>query len=113
MKNFVDEGDIVEVELPYDVASGGGVLVGAQLFGVAVLGGLTGDTTRIKLTGTFDLVKKAEDAWNVGDGIYWNDTEKWCATSAPSSNLIGVAVRAEDAAAEVGRVRLSGCALGV
>lgn len=107
MKNFVTEGQVLTLAAPYDVTSGQGLLVGS-LFGVATSDALTGASAEALTVGVMDLTKAAAQAWTQGAKIYWDDANRECTTTATGNKLIGAAVRAEDAAKTVGRVRLNG-----
>lgn len=105
MKNYVQEGNRIAVTAPAAVLSGAGVLVGS-LFGIAAGDAASGAEVVINTSGVYDMAKTAAQAWTAGQLIYWSGT---AATNVVSTNkLIGVAVRAELAAATVGRVRLNG-----
>lgn len=108
MKNYVAPGNTVAVTALANVLSGQGVLIGS-LFGVASGDALSGAEVLIAVDGVFDLAKTAAQAWTAGQLIYWSGT---AATNVVATNkLIGVAVRAELAAATVGRVRLNAAAI--
>lgn len=108
MKNYVAPGDTLTVTAPATVLSGGAVLVGS-LFGVASTDALIGAEVSINTSGVYDLPKTAAQAWTAGALLYWSGT---AVTNVASTNkLIGVAARAELAAATVGRVRLNGIAV--
>jgi predicted RecA/RadA family phage recombinase len=109
MKNFVNDGDTVDVVAPYEVASGAGALVGS-LFGVAVANAANGAPVRLKTTGVFDLAKTSAQAWTVGAKIYWDNSTKLATTTAASgaNALIGVALAVAANPSAVGRVRLTG-----
>ncbi len=109
MKNYIQEGDVISVTAPYNVASGAGCLVGS-LFGVATTTVLSGAAVEIATEGVFDLVKAGSQAWTVGVRVYWDDSAKACTTTASTNKLIGVAVAAVGSGAgeTTGRVRLSG-----
>lgn len=108
MKNYVAMGDSVTVTAPANVLSGAPVLIGS-LFGVASTDALSGAEVVINTTGIYDLPKTAAQAWTVGALLYWSGTA--LTTVASTNKLVGVAVRAELAAATVGRVRLNGIAV--
>ena len=110
-RNFVQEGDVMDLTAPYDVASGAGFLVGS-LFAVALGAASNGGAVRGKTTGVFDLVKAASQAWTVGVKVYWDNTAKNCTTTVGSNTLIGVAAAAVGSGAgeTTGRVRLNGTA---
>jgi len=107
MRNFIQPGNTITLAAPYDVASGGGLLVGS-IFGIAVADAAKDAEVEASLVGIFDLAKAAGEAWTVGDKLYWNDTDKAVTTTEASNTLIGVAVEAAVDAATVGRVRLNG-----
>lgn len=109
MKNFIQPGGNLTVTAPADVASGGGVLVGA-LFGVATAAAVAGADVTIVRRGVFSLVKTAAQAWAQGAKVYWNDTAKECTTVATGNTLIGFAARAEADANVTGYVLLDGAA---
>jgi len=106
MKNFIQDGDTVSVAAPYDVASGGGALVGS-LFGVAVDAATSGNAVQLKTSGVFTLPKATGQAWTVGAKLYWNDTNKNCTTTASGNTLIGVALAVAASGDEAGTVRLN------
>lgn len=108
MKNYVQAGDILTLTAPYAVSSGQGALVGS-IFGVAAGDVSSGAEGEFKTTGVFDLAKVGSQAWTVGARIYWDDTNKYCTTTASTNKLIGVAVAAVGSGAgeTTGRVRLT------
>lgn len=112
MKNFVAVGNTLTITAAANVASGGGVQIGA-LFGVAVSDIANGEEGVINLTGVYDLPKAPSQAWTVGAKVYWDDANNRCTTTAGSLSLIGVAVLATGATAgeTIGRVRLNGAAV--
>jgi predicted RecA/RadA family phage recombinase len=109
MKNYVQPGGTLTLTAPYAVASGDGLLVGA-IFGVASGDALNGQPVEAVLVGVFDLKKVGAQAWNAGDKIYWDNTNKQATKTATDNTLIGVAIEAVggDAGETVGRVRLNG-----
>lgn len=83
MKNFVQDGKIINVTLGADLADGAVLLIGA-LVGVAVVGGKNGDTNvAIQLFGVFTIAKAA-GAISQGAILYWDDTAKNVTTSSNS-----------------------------
>jgi predicted RecA/RadA family phage recombinase len=111
MKNFIQAGDTITVAAPYDRKSGEGAKVG-QIFGVCTADADSGDDVALKLTGVFDLVKAASQAWSVGALVYWDNSGKKCTTTGTSNLLIGCAVASVGSGAgeTIGRVRLNGIA---
>lgn len=107
MKNYVQPGDTLSVPAPYDVASGGGVLVG-KLFGIATGSSKSGEQVQIKRTGVFEHAKTAAQAWTLGADIYWDDTNKVFTTTATNNTLVAKATEATTNPSEVGQVVLNG-----
>jgi predicted RecA/RadA family phage recombinase len=109
MKNYVQPGGTITLTAPYAVASGDGLLVGA-IFAVASGDALNGQPVEAVLVGVFDLKKVGSQAWDPGDKIYWDNTNKETTSVATGNTLIGVAIEAvgNGAGETVGRVRLNG-----
>jgi predicted RecA/RadA family phage recombinase len=103
MRNFVQAGDTVNVLAPYNVTSGNGVRIGA-LFGVAVTDAVQGESVPIKTTGVFDLPKNTNDAFSVGENVFWDPDNRLCTTGGTLN--IGVAVEGAAPGAATVRVRL-------
>ena len=106
MQNFVQEGCTLTVTAPYDVASGGGVKVGA-LFGVAAGAALSGAEVQIQTRGVFDLTTLGTDTPAQGAAAYWDDTNKRLTTTASGNTLVGAFTVAKAAGVTTGRVRLN------
>lgn len=92
MKNYIQEGEIVTLTAPYDVASGGGALVGA-LFGVAVTTVANGSEGEFSIEGAYSL-PKASGALAQGAKVYWDNTNKVVTGTASGNTLIGCALKA-------------------
>ena len=107
MKNYVQDGHTLSLTAPYDVASGGGLLVGS-LFAVAVSAATSGNPVQGTTCGVYTLPKTSAQAWTVGAKIYWDDTNKVATTTATSNTLIGCAVAAAANPSATGTVRLNG-----
>jgi predicted RecA/RadA family phage recombinase len=109
MKNYVQEGDYLEIVAPYARTAGQGVLVG-KLFGVCVNDVASGGAVTIDTDDVFDLTKSSGTGTGAtqGNRAYWDDTAKAVTAVSTSNTLIGVfAVTAADADV-VARVRLNG-----
>jgi predicted RecA/RadA family phage recombinase len=111
MKNFIQEGRYLTLVAPYDVSAGDGAQIG-QIFGVATLNALSGADTQFDTKGVYELDKAPSQAWAVGAAVYWDNSNKYCTTSASGNLLIGAAVAAVGSGAEetLGQVRLNGIA---
>lgn len=93
MKNYIQPGEKITVPAPYDVASGGGALVGA-MFGVAAVAALSGAPVTLVRKGVYSMNKLSAQAWDVGAKVYWNDTAKECTTVASGNTHVGFAAAA-------------------
>ena len=91
MKNYVQDAETIEVPAPYDVASGGGFLVGA-LFAIALVAAATGELVRGKRRGAYTLPKATGTAWAIGDKLYWDNTNKVLTKTASGNTLVGAAL---------------------
>lgn len=105
MKNYVQQGDVLDLAAPYDVASGAGFLIG-QIFAVATAAALSTKPVEGKTTGVFDLKYTVAATAAVGDLIYWDDTAKNVTKTASSNKKIGYCVKAAASADATMRVRL-------
>lgn len=109
MKNYVQDGNIVTLAAPYDVASGAGFLVGA-IFAVACAAALATMAVEGKTRGVFDLARTtgAGTDWTAGTRLYWDNAAKTLTKTAGGNTLIGVALTAALVGDAVGRIRLNG-----
>lgn len=89
--NLIQEGDVINVTAPYNVASGAGCLVGS-IFGVAMVTAASGAVVSVATEGVFVLVKTTGAAWTEGQRLYWDDSGKAVTVTASTNKLIGVAV---------------------
>jgi len=107
MKNYIQAGERITLSAPYDVLSGGGLLVGS-IFGVAINDALSGASVETAVEGVFRLAKTSAQAWTVGALIYWDNTNKVATSTASTNKLIGVATAVADNPSATGLVRLNG-----
>lgn len=107
MKNFVQEGCVVTLAAPYDVAAGGGLLVGA-IFGIAASAALSGADVETSRTGIFDVTALSTDTATVGAKLYWDNTNKRLTTTASGNTLVGAAAAAKANGDTTARVLLDG-----
>lgn len=110
MRNFIKGGENVNVTLPYAVAPGGGVQVGAALFGVAANGGDQNVVAAIETVGVFTL-PKAAGAIVAGDKLYWDNAAKNLTKTANANIYVAVAMRDAAAGDVIVRARLNGVAI--
>jgi predicted RecA/RadA family phage recombinase len=90
MRNYVQDDDVITVTAPYNVSSGGGVLVGG-LFGLALYDASLGDSLEMITEGVVDIDKTSALAITAGDILYWDDVAK-VVNKTTSGVPVGVAV---------------------
>jgi predicted RecA/RadA family phage recombinase len=105
MKNFIAEGDIVNVVAPAAVVSGQFLKVG-DLFGVCQTAAAINTDVPIATRGVFEGPKVSAQAWTQGVKIYWDDTAKLLTTVLTSNKLVGVATKAAINPSATGQVLL-------
>lgn len=106
MKNYVQDGENLDLVAPYDVLAGDGFQVGA-IFAVAVddalnTAGVVGCTE-----GVFTLKKTSAQAWTQGQKIYWDNGNKRCDSDGTVGILIGAATEAAANPSATGNVMLN------
>jgi predicted RecA/RadA family phage recombinase len=86
---FVQNGDYVEVTLPYDRNPGEGVLVGS-LFGICVEGGVQGAVVNIHRKGLYGLPAASGASTDAVQGAlaYWDNTNKRITPVATNNTLV-------------------------
>lgn len=107
MKNYIQPGENITLAAPYDVAAGGGALVGT-VFGVAQGAALTGADVVLVRRGVFEMAKTSAQAWTVGAKLYWDNTNKVVTTAASGNTIIGAAAAAAANPSATGMVLLDG-----
>lgn len=105
MRNYVQNGDILTVPAPRDLASGEGCLI-RGLFGVSSGKVLTGDDADLVTRGVFTL-PKATGALDIGQVVYWDDTAKKVTGTASGNTRIGLATSAALSGAATAAVKLT------
>jgi predicted RecA/RadA family phage recombinase len=85
MQNYIHRGETLTVTAPYALSSGGGCRVG-NLFGISANTQNSGESSEIRVTGVFDLVKDGS-TFSEGDLVYW-DNVNYVATSTVGANLL-------------------------
>lgn len=91
MKNYVQEGESLNLIAPYAVSSGGGALIGAT-FGIASTDLASGEEGAFQLCGVYNHAKAtgASTGGAQGARAYWNNTNKNITAVSTSNTLIGV-----------------------
>lgn len=106
MKNYVHEGDALDLVAPVGgVTAGKGVKIGA-IIAIAAVTAAAGVTFAGVVRGVIDVDSDTGTAWAPGDIVYWDDTNKVFTKTATSNTKAGLVVSAKLAAAVVGRVCL-------
>lgn len=108
MRNYVFEGESLEVAAPYALTSGQAAQVGAALFGVAASDAANGALVVLNTTGVFDINALATDTAAVGAVLYWDNSNRRLTTTATSNLYVGYAVAAKANGDTTARIRLSG-----
>lgn len=105
MKNYIQDGNVIDVVLAAIIVSGAALKVGS-LFGVAQKSGAIGETVGLVTTGVFDLPYGVAATVSVGDLIYWDDTAKTVTKTSSGNTKVGIAVQAAASADPTLRVKL-------
>jgi predicted RecA/RadA family phage recombinase len=94
MKTFIQPGRTLTVVAPTGgVVSGEGVLIGA-LFGIAQYDAAEGAEVEILTEGVVEIAKTSALAIDVGDRLFWDDTNAVVDKTATAQLCVGVAVAA-------------------
>lgn len=109
MKNFVQNGDALDLIAPAGgVVSGGFYLIGGLLVCAATTAA-AGEIFVGDRKGVFkDAPKTTAQAWAQGAVLYWDDTAKKFTTTVGTNTKVGAVVVAGLAADAVGTVLLAG-----
>ena len=91
MKNYVQEGESLNLIAPYAVSSGGGALIGAT-FGVASTDLASGEEGTFQLQGVYSLTKStaASSGGSQGAKAYFITSTKLVTAASSGNTLIGV-----------------------
>src|SRR5262245_34148922 len=112
MKNFVEPGDVLEFTAPSGgTTAGTGVKVGDILV-IALETKLVGEKFRGVRMGVVDHAKLSAQAWNEGDQVNWDNTNKRFTTVTTGNFKAGVAAAAAANPTATGKVVLAGVNLG-
>ncbi|MBL4709750.1 MAG: DUF2190 family protein [Flavobacteriales bacterium] len=88
MKNFVQEGAIVDHVAASAITSGDVVLIG-PLVGVAVTDIANGETGSVAIEGVFDIAKNTSTVMAVGSTPRWDVSATEISTAAAASGDVG------------------------
>src|SRR3990172_9268623 len=93
MKNFVQEGKVMDYLNAGSAVASGDVVVLPAGIGVAVVDISTDASGSVKLEGVFELAKAAE-AFDQGDKLYWDASAKKLTKTSSGNTPAGVAFKA-------------------
>lgn len=87
---FIQNGEYVEVTLPYDRKGGEGVQVGS-IFGVCVVDGVSGEAVNIHRSGVYGLTALSGASSDAAQGAsaYWDNTNKRITPTASTHLKVG------------------------
>jgi predicted RecA/RadA family phage recombinase len=107
--NKVNDGNIVTVVAPNAVVSGRVVIVGTNLFGVALANAASAANVALAMGGVWTLSKPnaVSTAAAAGASAYWDNTNSQVTISATSNTKIGHFIAAVTNAQTSADVRLS------
>jgi predicted RecA/RadA family phage recombinase len=94
MLNFVQPGDVLDLDPGATVPSGTGCLFGAALFGVAAVDAVSGTKSAFVVEGVVTIAKTSALAISVGDRLFWDATNKVVNKTTTAQQQVGIAVEA-------------------
>ncbi len=108
MRNFIETGDQPRVLFPVATASGGAVLIGPGLFGVAAGDMAAGAMGVLRTVGVYMLPKVANVPIVAGAKLYYDATARVLTTAASGNSYVAAALNTAGAADTVVMARLNG-----
>lgn len=94
MKNFVQEGEQLDLDPGATVASGTGRLFGAALFGVAAVNAVSGTPSAFRIRGVVTIAKTSALAISIGDRLFWDAANAVVNKTTTAQQQVGIAVSA-------------------
>lgn len=108
MKNFLANGQSLQLIAPVDGVIGGSVVKQGSIIGIVVASAAEGQQYTLQIYGAFsDLPKTTGQAWAVGDMLYWDATNSLFTKTVGSNTFAGYAYEAALSADTKGSVLLS------
>jgi predicted RecA/RadA family phage recombinase len=93
MQNFVQTGDVLDLDPGVDVPAGVGHLFGS-VFGVAAVDAVSGMPSSFVVAGVVDIAKTSALAVDVGDALYWDATAHEVNKTSTDQQQVGIAIAA-------------------
>jgi len=107
MKNFIANGESLQLTAPVGGVTGGQLFKKGQVVGVVVADAAEGETFTLKIKGAFsDCPKIAGEAWATGDTLYYKADNTGLTTTAAGNIFAGYAQADALAAAVIGSILL-------
>ena len=105
---YVQDGDYIQVTLPYARVAGEAVLVGS-LFGVCVNGGAQGDIDNIHTEGVYGLPAATGASTDAlfGAKAYWDNTNKRITPVASGNSYVGAFMADKTTTAATAKIRFN------
>ena len=94
MNNYVQDGNVLNLDPGATVASGTGHLFGAALFGVAAVDAVSGTASSFQCSGVVTIAKTSALAISIGDRLFWDATNSVVNKTSTAQQQVGVAVAA-------------------
>ncbi len=90
MRNFVQEGKMIDVTLGADIASGDPLLIG-DILAIAPKAGVSGDTGfPMAVEGVYEVAKLSTDTFVPGQILYWDAGNSRLTETASTHKPVGV-----------------------
>jgi len=94
MNNFNSDGIVLSIDPGATVASGTGIMIGTALFGVAVVDGVSGTKSAVRISGDVTIAKTSALAISAGDVLYWSAGTSMVNKTSAAQRAVGVAIEA-------------------
>ena len=91
MKNYICSGKVLDKVLDSTVAAGD-VVEFTDLIGVAVSGGVSGDTIAVNIEGVYTLAKRTQEAFTQGQKVWWDKTNNHLTSDSDPAGSPGRAI---------------------
>ncbi len=93
MKTLIGGNETVQITAGGTLTAGTGVITG-QLFGVPRTNAVSGDLVTLQIVGKVTLAKTSALQIDIGDAVYWDDTNKVVNKTSSAQKEVGIAISA-------------------
>jgi predicted RecA/RadA family phage recombinase len=108
MKNFVANGESLQLTAPVGGVVGGSILAQGKIIGIVVASAAEGEKFTLKICGAYDTVPKATgEAWTVGDMLYLKADGTALTKTSTSNTFAGYAYADALSADVIGSILLA------